>query len=213
MLAGDSGLIFEGSAGGFGGPHAWRRERLRWRSLRCRVCLFERGFARAGRRTRLLPRVQLTEGSGAGPGDGWRGGPGLDPSVAVAAADFARCVGDLSDDAPLGDDRNDPHGRAARERAADRPRRRGGSTRPSASGAACARSYRARSKPQNGRRPQSVRRQHCPELQMRRFRRHHFRPRTWTPQPRRLPAAVWPSRPRRNSRSTGSNAFAAPATA
>jgi hypothetical protein len=72
------------------------------------------GFARSGHRTSLLSWIQLTEGSGAGPGDGWRGGPGPDPSVAVAAADFARCVGDLRDDAPLGDDRDDPHGRAAR---------------------------------------------------------------------------------------------------
>src|SRR5450830_1673070 len=110
MLADDSWLIFEGSTGGFGGPRARRRrERLRWRSLRCRVCLFERGFAPSSHRANLLSWIQLTEGSGAGPGDGWRAGPGPDPSVAVAAAAFARCVGDLRDDAPLADDRDGPH--------------------------------------------------------------------------------------------------------
>ena len=50
------------------------------------------GFARSGARTSVLPRVQLTERSGAGPGGGGRAGPGPVPSVALAAATFPRCA-------------------------------------------------------------------------------------------------------------------------
>ena len=120
---------------------------------------------------------------------------------------------DLRDDAPLGDDRDDPHRRAARaeERidlveAADQ---RG----VGSSEAVCARLCRARRQPRYRRRPPGARRQPCRELHAHRFRRHHIRPRPWTPRPRPLSAVVWPSRPRRSSRSSGSNACAAPATA
>ena len=93
MLADDSGAIFAESTGSVSPRGAWNDagdvafEVFALKSVRVGT-----GFARSGDRTSLLPRVQLTEGSDAGPGGGWRGGPGPDPSVAVAAATFARCV-------------------------------------------------------------------------------------------------------------------------
>lgn len=51
------------------------------------------GFAPSGHRTSLLPGGSVdVRDPRAGPGDGWRGGPGPDPSVAVAAPAFLMCA-------------------------------------------------------------------------------------------------------------------------
>jgi hypothetical protein len=90
-----------------------RWERTRWRSLCHRERLSEQASPPSVDRTSLLQRAQLTEGSGAGPGGRAAGRAGARSLRRGCCRHLRQVREDLPDDAPLGDDRDDPHGRAA----------------------------------------------------------------------------------------------------